>query len=86
MPVPIETPYGPVTEVAEWLRANGINPDDVPIEGPITIDDGQRIRYAALLRNETGHRYVDPATGEAAREERTAPLKVRPVGLTVDGA
>ncbi|MFF1685940.1 hypothetical protein [Streptomyces sp. NPDC058254] len=77
MPVPFETSYGPREAVADWLRANGIHPDDVPFEGPITIEHG-RIRYAALLRNEAGHRYQDPATGTAAREERTAPLTVEP--------
>ncbi|NEA67538.1 hypothetical protein [Streptomyces sp. SID12488] len=77
MPVPSETAYGPIADVADWLRANGIDPNDVPHEGPITID-GQCIRYAALLRNEDGHRYVDQATGDAAREERTASLKVEP--------
>ena len=83
MPVLVETPYGPREAVAEWLSANGIDPNDVPIEGPIAIEletvDGSRcIRYAALLRNETGHRYMDSATGDAAREERTEPLKVEP--------
>jgi len=77
-----ETSYGSVTAVAEWLRANGIDPSDVPIEGPIAIERDQlgkwSIRYAALLRNEDGHRYVDPATDDAAREERTTPLKVDP--------
>lgn len=85
-----ETAYGSVTAVADWLYANGIDPNDVPFEGPITIErdplEGRRIRYAALLRNDEGHRYVDPATGDAAREVRTAPLKVEPEGLTVDGA
>lgn len=85
MPVPAETPYGPIAAVAEWLRANGIDPDDVPIEGPITIEQGH-IHYTALLRNEDGHRYQDPGTGDAAREERTAPLTVEPEGVTVDGA
>jgi hypothetical protein len=73
----VETGYGPRTAVADWLRANGIDPNDVPIEGPITIEHG-RIHYAALLRNETGHRYQDPNTGDAAREERTALLKAEP--------
>ncbi|MFD4569371.1 hypothetical protein ACFWOX_34040 [Streptomyces sp. NPDC058467] len=82
MPVPIETPFGPLAAVADWLRANGIDPDDVPLEGPIAIERDRlgkwSIRYAALLRNEAGHRYVDPATDDAAREERTTPLKVDP--------
>ena len=77
MPVPIETPFGPMDSVVDWLRANDIEPTDVPIEGPITIEQG-RIHYAALLRNEDGHRYVDERTGDAARESRTAELKVQP--------
>jgi hypothetical protein len=78
-----ETEYGPREAVAEWLAANDIDPRDVPIEGPITIEPNpeghrRRIRYAALLHDEHGRRYQDPATGDAAREERTAPLKVEP--------
>lgn len=72
-----ETVYGPVTAVAEWLRANDIDPSDVPFEGPIAIKQGH-IRYAALLRNEDGHRYVDEATGDAAWAQLTAPLRVEP--------
>jgi hypothetical protein len=77
MPVPIETPFGPMDAVVDWLRANDIDPNDVPIEGPITIKDGH-IEYAALLRNEASRHYMDEATGEAARERRTALLKVEP--------
>ena len=72
-----ETPFGPRPAVADWLRANDIDPNDVPIEGPITIEHG-RIHYAALLRNEAGHLYRDSSTDSAAREERTAQLKAKP--------
>ncbi|MEV0963273.1 hypothetical protein AB0J25_11905 [Streptomyces sp. NPDC049910] len=74
---PSQTPYGPRDAVADWLRANGIDPGDVPIEGPIAIKDDS-IQYAALLRDEAGHVYADPATGDAACEQRTAPLTVQP--------
>lgn len=77
MSISDQTAYGPRAAVAGWLRANDIDPDDVPIEGPITIERG-RIHYAAMLRNQAGHRYQDPSTGSAAREERSAPLKVAP--------
>jgi hypothetical protein len=77
MPIPIETPYGPVEAVADWLRANDIDPNDVPIEGPIAIKGG-RIEYAALLRNKASRHYMDEATHEAAREGRTTLLKVEP--------
>lgn len=85
MPKAIETPYGPMEAVADWLRANDIEPTDVPIEGPIAIEHGH-IKYGALLRNRDGRHYVDPETGDAAREERTTLLKVEPEGLTIDGA
>jgi len=77
MPRLTETPFGPVDAVADWLRANDIDPNDVPIGGPLAVEGG-RIHYAALLRNEAGHRYVNESTGDAAREERTAPLKIKP--------
>ena len=87
---PINTPFGPADAVADWLRANDIDPNDVPITGPIIIErdplEGRSIRYAALLRNEAGRHYVDQATGDAAREERTTSLKAEPEGLAVDGA
>ena len=77
MPKLVVTPYGPVDAVAGWLRANDIDPSDVPIDGPITIEQGH-IHYAALLRNEDGHRYVDESTGDVAWGNQTAPLKVDP--------
>lgn len=74
---PIPTPFGPMDAVADWLRANGIDPCDVPIHGPIAIDQG-RIRYVAYLRNEAGRKYVDETTGDVAQEERATLLKVEP--------
>jgi len=78
-----ETVHGPVRAVADWLRANGIDPMDVPVHSRISIEPGasegdRRIRYAELLRNELGHLRHDPATGRAAAEERTTALKVEP--------
>ncbi|MFE9764627.1 hypothetical protein ACFYPC_08870 [Streptomyces sp. NPDC005808] len=78
-----ETAYGPIAAVAEWLRANDIDPSDVPIDGSISIEPGaysgeRRIRYSAVLRNAQGYCYRDPATDQAAREERTASLKAEP--------
>ncbi|MFG2699544.1 hypothetical protein [Streptomyces sp. NPDC048386] len=83
MAVPYETAYGPLTAVADWLRANGIDPADVPIDASIGIERltyaGARcIRYTALLRSEEGRPYVDPATGRAAEEERIELLTVDP--------
>jgi hypothetical protein len=77
MDKPVLTPFGPMDAVADWLRANDIDPCDVPIHGPITIGH-ERIQYAAHLRNEAGRKYVDETTGDVAQEKRTAPLKVEP--------
>ncbi|MDX3232971.1 hypothetical protein [Streptomyces sp. ME19-01-6] len=72
---------GQLPALQDWLRANGVDPRDVDI-APITIEQhngGQRvIRYTAALRDAEGHRYRDPATSGAAREERTVPLLVEP--------
>lgn len=69
------------TEILDWLRANGIDPNDVSADSTVTIEpttDGHLIRYTALLRNAAGHHYVDPNDPDErpAREERTAPLAV----------
>lgn len=65
-----------------WLRANYIDPEDVPSEAEITVEtsvDGARlIRYTAYLRNEDGAKYLDESIGEAAQETRTAPVQVEP--------
>lgn len=70
-------------ELQEWLRANGIDPGDVPVHEditiePLTFDGGRAIRFTALLRNADGCKYLDEATGDAAREERIVPLVVDP--------
>jgi hypothetical protein len=83
MPIPIDTAYGPVAAVAEWLRANDIDPDDVPFNASISIErltygGDWWIRCTCLLRNAEGHRYADPSTLDVAQEERIVPLKVEP--------
>ncbi|MEW2167945.1 hypothetical protein AB0912_33850 [Streptomyces sp. NPDC007084] len=66
------TGHGPVGAVADWLRANGIDPIDVPVDSRISIEPGvsaddRRIRYTDLLRNELGHLRHDPATDRGCR-------------------
>lgn len=78
---------------AAWLTANQITPGDVPCDDEFTPEgltlatraDGARvIRYAALLRNERGHKYHDPETNDAAKEQRETLLIVPPpAGLHV---
>jgi hypothetical protein len=78
-----ETVHGPLHTVVEWLRTNGIDPADVPVDSDISIEPeplggDRRIRYSALLRNELGHLHHDPATGRAAVEDRSVPPVVEP--------
>lgn len=70
-------------ELRDWLGANGIDPSDVPVHEditiePLTFDGGRAIRFTALLRNAEGGKYLDEATGDAARDERIVPLVVDP--------
>jgi hypothetical protein len=68
-------------ETLTWLRANHIDPCDVPTDATITIEDGAVIRYEVFCRDTTGHKYLaDPDDTEkgAAREERTVPLLASP--------
>ena len=73
---------GRLTEVQQWLTANGIDPSDVPQDTTLVIEtiDGQRVlRYDVYLRNEVGSKDVDPNDpDQAAREERTTRLIVEP--------
>ncbi|SHI66316.1 hypothetical protein [Streptomyces sp. 3214.6] len=68
--------------VQGWLRLNGIDPRDVPLDSEMVIEDsafGMVIRYTAYLYDEQGRKYVDPDAPEfAASQDRTAVLKVAP--------
>jgi hypothetical protein len=71
---------GQLPALHDWLRANGLEPRDVDL-APITLEQENGaavIRYTAALRDADGHRYRDPVTDGAAREERTMPLVVEP--------
>jgi hypothetical protein len=79
---PLQTPYGPVTAVADWLRANGIDPGDVPIDADITIElmtlgGGRCIRYTRFVR-EDGRIRRDPDGDGPELAEGIAPLTVEP--------
>ena len=70
-------------ELKAWLQANGIDPADVPIHANISIEPtkprgAHLIRYTVYLRDTSGRKYQDPATHDAAQEERTVPLLVQP--------
>ncbi|WP_371099898.1 hypothetical protein [Streptomyces sp. PU_AKi4] len=65
-----------------WLRANGINPNEVPIHGNLYLepgsDDTRNIVYEAFHLTEDGHRHVDERGLNAAIERRAVPLLVEP--------
>ncbi|MFI6251484.1 hypothetical protein [Streptomyces sp. NPDC051016] len=66
--------------ITDWVRANGIEPDEVSVTHNLTIEDrpdGQVICCTAIARNENGRPYAT-ADGEAAMEERVVPLVVEP--------
>jgi hypothetical protein len=44
--------------VREWVRANGLVPDDIPIAGGITIDQGY-LAFSEFVRDEIGRMQVD---------------------------
>ncbi|MDQ1037274.1 hypothetical protein QFZ75_003690 [Streptomyces sp. V3I8] len=81
---PVVACSGRLPELRDWLRANGVDPSDVPVHEDITVEPltldgtGRVIRFTAYLRNAAGRLYLDEATGDAAREERIVPLVVDP--------
>jgi hypothetical protein len=68
--------------LCEWLNANGINPNSVPLESSfaITEDNGQRvIHYTEFVLTADGHKQVDPEDNTTAwRRKATAPCTVQP--------
>ncbi|MFE6362935.1 hypothetical protein ACFVP3_23415 [Streptomyces sp. NPDC057806] len=75
------TPDG-LRAVREWLRVNGIDPNDVPIRSELVIEDsafGMVIRYEAYLRTAEGRPFVDPVDPDrAAVGGRTVLLQLAP--------
>lgn len=63
--------------VCSWLRANGIDPGDVPAESPIHLVGGQLI-VTVWTRDAGGGLSLDPSTGRPWSREQVAPLKVAP--------
>jgi hypothetical protein len=60
-----------------WIRANGLDPEDISIDGPISLDevDGQPvIRYHAFVRTTEGKKQHRPDCDAVWLEERTTPL------------
>ena len=72
-------------ELMSWLRANGIDPADIPPGHTVAIETGpggeRTIRHTAYLRSAGGLCYLadpDNVDAGAATEERAVPLAVEP--------
>jgi hypothetical protein len=68
--------------LCDWLRANGINPDDVPLDADMTIttaDNGARWLWCEVYaRDATGHVVVNVQGDAATRTTVTVPLTTEP--------
>lgn len=64
-------------QILDWLRANGINPKDIPAKSTVAIepgpDGGEVIRHTAYVRDGHG---IPLEAGALATEERAVPLTV----------
>jgi hypothetical protein len=78
--------------LCEWLNANGIDFNTVPLESTFAIvegPDGQRlIHYIEFVVTDTGHRQIDPEDPDTAwKRPAKAPCAVEPPAwLRVPGA
>lgn len=69
--------------LCEWLTANGIPIDSVPIDSEFAIvdepDDQRLIHYTEFVLTADGHKQIDPETPDTAWKRPTsAPCTVEP--------
>ena len=58
-----------------WLRAHGLNPEDLPVDQTIEVDDDAgQIRYDALVRDKRGEVVRDADDRGPLRERRVLQL------------
>lgn len=77
----VQTDLGRRTALCDWLTANGIEPNAVPVDGDLTIidtDEGRAIRVEVFVRTEDGKLALDERGVDVAMEVRTVPLVVEP--------
>lgn len=70
------TVYDLMGEICDWLRANDIEPTDVPTDAVPDLTVEGVITCPVYLRNAEGHKYL--VGDDVARGSITVPLKVRP--------
>lgn len=65
-------------ELCDWVRANDLDPADIPDGSTITVADGQ-ITTTVFVRNADGKLQVDPLDPHSViKHTITVPLKVEP--------
>jgi hypothetical protein len=77
----VSTDWARRRQLADWIRANGIDPHTVPVDGDLTIidtDDGRAIHIETFTVSETGALMLDARGENAARETREVPLVADP--------
>lgn len=66
------------TQILNWLRANGVKPEEVPAGVRATVTDG-RLTIPVFVRDSEGHQIEDPsAPGTLATYTVTVPVVVPP--------
>lgn len=66
-------------EVGRWLRANGVNPGDLPIDSVISIAD-RMITFRRFIRDADGRKRINGLENCLLTEVATVPLLVEPTG------
>ncbi len=64
-----------------WLQANGIEPNQVPIDSDLYIEDspdGRQIHHELYVLDNEGRKTLDVRGNQAARENASTPLTVEP--------
>lgn len=67
-------------QVCDWLRANGINPADLPANPRASLVDGQ-LTFLRKVRSPEGRDVLTPDRTEVMTETVTAPITVPPPWL-----
>lgn len=71
-------------QLASWIRANGIDPRQVPLAHPLRVGEGVGegcgvIRYRAYVRTSDGHLEQDDQDPSGARTEQRSALCTVPL-------
>jgi hypothetical protein len=69
-------------DLCAWLRANGIDPDEVPLDADMTIttvdNDARWLRCEVFVTDANGRRMLNERRTDVARDTVTVPLRAEP--------